>query len=184
LIFCIVLFRNCLLISYIYVLDDIKQLIMTFEIELTRKDYLNYQTYYFAKRMFKQMFFYFILGIVFIEFSINSQTKLDVATATVYAAIYAAIFWLATYYRYIRPKKAWKKHFIGKVLLQFTNDGIIMGNSNAIHQWSTVKSFEKSKTTYYIFLDGNLVIIIPQQFLRPETEVDFIALIKQKANIA
>ena len=156
---------------------------MRLEIELTRKDYLNYQKYYFVKRTFKQMFFYFILGIVFIEVSVNSQTKVGIPTAIIYAAIYTTIFWLATYYTYIRPKKVWKTYPAGKLLLQFTNDGIILGNSKYTYQLSTVSGFEKSKTTYYIFLRADHVIIIPKRFLAPATEIDLVALIKQKANI-
>jgi hypothetical protein len=97
-------------------LGDINALTMRLEIELTRRDYLNYQRYYFMKRTFKQMLFYFILGIVFIESSINNQTQLGVPTAIIYANIYTAIFGVATYYTYVRPKKVWKKYFVGKLL--------------------------------------------------------------------
>ena len=161
---------------------------MKLEIEITRKDYSDYHTFYFIRKRLKWFILYCVCGIIFIQFFIN-KPNFSLKTDIVYCLIYITIFWLAAYFNLRKSRKLPKEggYMLGKKQIELKND-LIVGQSKESHisyPWKAVRSLGQSKTAFYVFLETNSFIIIPKRhFQNDHDKLTFVSLINERANIA
>ncbi len=153
--------------------------------EITGKDYLDFNKYYFKKkRLAKVLVFGLLLSIAipFLEEEVIDVSLLDILMSIV---LFNTIFLGFLYWSLVRASNLPSKKgvFLGnKKYIIGDNEVIEEGeNSTSTIKWSGVKSLESGPNAIYLFVDNIAALIIPNRvFINDEARDEFILNIQSK----
>ena len=180
--------RKITLQGQVLAFDTTYTAIMKLEIEITRQDYVDFNTFIFFKTRVWRTVLTGIIGLVVMQVLINlSRTHIDMGGLIVSSAFYIAAYCFLIYRGLLKAKKAPQADgsILGHKVVEFTEDGISAKDkdSQSQYNWSAIKSIEESKKAFYLFIDTNMAMVIPKRSFENEFErQSFTDFSKKKIN--
>jgi hypothetical protein len=142
---------------------------MKLTVEISRKDYADFNKFHFIKIRMKRSVF--TAGLIFLFFMIYLKED-GIWIALAYSLFSVALYILLLYIALSRTGKVPKddSSILGRREMEFGEKDIscITENSSSNHNWKLVKNFEQGKNAYYIYVDVNMVYIIPKRYFETE----------------
>jgi hypothetical protein len=156
---------------------------MKIEANITRKDYGEFNQYYFLKKgIIARNKWLFLLLFLFILFLRNIRNNFDILSFV--KDIFIDIVLFLIFYKillYVVVKIAEKTSInngavIGKRTFTLTEEELIEeSNVNRNYQkWSSILSLDENKNLIFLFIDNNVAYIIPKRDFKDKNEEELI----------
>ncbi len=142
-------------------------------VDITRQDYVDFNKFHFMKTGFKKTILTYLIALILMELYLNKD-GFNLFATSFSSILFILVCWFLTYNRLNKTKKIPidDGSFLGETEFDFLEDKILYKkyNSEGNVSWSTIKSFEESKTTYYLYIDRIVAYVIPKRFFTNENE--------------
>jgi hypothetical protein len=162
---------------------------MEITVDLTRKDYADFNKYYFLKKRLKRSFYIVLVGAFIITVFLNIDSPFDLETYLLTflmsATIYCLVFfgWMLFAMKLTGRLPSENGSILGKKKFKVTDEGLLEeseSNTN-LQKWKGIKSVETNENSVFIFVDKIAAYVIPKRFFKDEAQQnDFIRIIEQK----
>lgn len=162
---------------------------MEINIDLTRKDYANFNKYYFLKYGLKKRIYIVIIFALALPLVIHSGHPFDLLTYLTTIIIVGPLFGLiyigGMTFLMIQTKKLPSDNgtILGRKKFIVTDEGLIeeSENNKNLQKWKGIRSVETNNNSVFIFIDSIAAYIIPKRFFKDEIEQqNFIRIISEK----
>lgn len=157
---------------------------MKLVVDITREDYADFFKFHFMKTGFKKsiVFYFFLLMICLIIINLR---EFGWTQTIIFTFVYAILVYFILI-RWINKSKIIPLDggsFLTETEYDFTDHKIFYKNENSEGSidWSMIKTFEESKTAYYLYIDRIVAYVIPKRFFLNEQEkLTFQELVKRQ----
>lgn len=159
---------------------------MKLTIDITRRDYLDFNKHHFIKtRLFRTI----ITGVVTIAVLqyILSRDGFDLNSCIISSVASAITYFFAVYMSLLYTEKVPKDDgsILGLREFDFMEDEISCKTSTSSSHinWVSIKTIEKGRNAFYLYMDTNMALIIPKRYLKSEKEFnEFEQMVQTKIN--
>lgn len=163
---------------------------MTFKInyEIKREDYSEFNKYHFLKTRLKRTIISGGVLLIVLQIFLNSEEFYLIPTI-LSTVVFALVYFLVIRRSLIKTNRIPLENgnILGQKVLIFSESEITHSDnsSNGTIQWKAIKSVQKGKTAYYLYLDTIMAIIIPFRYFKDNLErIDFENFVEKKINNA
>ena len=148
---------------------------MKLTIDITREDYADYNKFHFVKTRLKRSIIVILATLIIVEIFLNKD-KFDL-TSTIISSIAGVGMYVFIIYRSFNKIKKIPVdggHILGQKEIEFTEEKYYSKtkNSEGSAEWSTIKSIEENKKSFYLYVDKNMAIMVPKRVFKDETEMN------------
>ncbi|CAN5470936.1 hypothetical protein BH11BAC1_BH11BAC1_30040 [soil metagenome] len=161
---------------------------MKLEIEITRKDYADFNKFHYLKYKFRRSTLTILVVLILLQLILNGKNfslgKTIVSTITALLVYFGIIYFALSKSKKIPSADG---SILGKREMEFLEDSIKYKSETGegTRTWASIKKLEEGKNAYYLYLDANMGVIVPKRFFSSEAaKNDFVDLVKRKINIA
>jgi len=162
---------------------------MEIEVEITRKDFVSYNAYFFYRKRIRQRIITILVVSVFLSVIVNYGHPVTFTSFLVGFILAAAIFTLFTFglgYLFILATgsiPAKNGSVLGKRKYKITDAGLAeeSATNSSIQKWEGIKSVEENRDLIFVFTDKIAGYLIPKRSFRNQEEMEqFVGMIKEK----
>jgi hypothetical protein len=157
---------------------------MKLHTEITRQDYAEYNRYHFFQTKLKKTIFLGLLTLISIQLILNREHfELVETIVSTIVAITIFIFLLNRNLNKTKNIPDNNGTILGEKEYDFTVNNITYNtkDSKGTIEWSLIKYQKESPTTFYLYTDSIMAIIIPKRYFKNSQELDeFRELISQR----
>jgi hypothetical protein len=165
------------------------------EVEITRKDFVNFNRYWYFKKKLKSRVWLILVFAFGLPLILNSNTDFNLAgylgtvivSGVLFGSIFLGLMWFILGFTGNTPDKGGS--ILGAKKFSITENALIEdSDSNRNEQrWKSIKSIEENGSAIFIFIDNIAAYIIPKRGFKDEVEqqafVDLMELnIKRASN--
>ena len=162
---------------------------MEINIELTRKDYADFNQYWFLKTKLRSRIYIIIsFALVFAlvlnvgeDFSLTQFLIDTIIFGLPFAAIYFILILIGLRATGKMPSE--KGSVLGKKKFIIEEEGLVEETefNRNVQKWNGIMEIDENKNAILIFVDNMAAYIIPKRFFKNEDEkVNFLAALKEK----
>ena len=151
---------------------------MEIEVEVTRKDFANFNRYWYFKKKLKSrawpiLIFAFGLPLILnknVEFNLAGYLGTVLVIGVLFGTLFLGIMWLTLGFTGSVPDKGGS--ILGLKKFSISEDAFIEDSeSNRNEQrWKSIKSIEENKNAVFVFVDNIAAYIIPKRGFKDEEE--------------
>jgi hypothetical protein len=156
-------------------------------VELTRKDFANFNRYWYFKKKLKQRMIFIIIFALVISVFENGGHRFDffvylftvVSILVLFGVSFFALMWLMLTFSGNLPSE--NGSVLGKKKFILSEDGFVeeSENSKSSQKWKSIKAVEENGNAIFVFVDNIAAYIVPKRFFKDEIEQsEFINYIK------
>jgi len=163
---------------------------MEIQIDVNRKDYINFNKYYYKKGLKRRLIIVLIVVIglpIFMNigkpFELHELLINMIITTIVFSSVFLGIGYISIRRTGRLPSD--KGSILGKKTITVTDEGLISEseNSKTIQKWSGIRSIEQNDDMIFIFVDKIAAYIIPKRFFNDQIHIDsFLKKLDEKIN--
>ena len=164
---------------------------MEINVEITRKDFIGFNKYYYLKKGLKKRLMIYLIVIIVLPLIMSIGRTFDlfdilidmVMTAFIFGLIYFGLGYLSINLTGKLPSS--NGSIIGKRKYIITNNGFVeeSENNTNIQNWNSIKSIEQNREMIFIFVDKIAAYIIPKRYFKSQERVDeFIQKLNSEMN--
>ena len=165
---------------------------MEIEIEFTRKDYLEFNKYYYFKKRIKRALivpaFFVLLWLILLNFNRPFNPILILIELVVFSLAWGVFMFISYKLSLIRISRMpdEKGEIIGEKTYILSDDGLkeISKNGESFIKWIGVKSLEENENYVFIFIDKIMAHVIPKRYFSDTLELqEFMSILKSNIKI-
>lgn len=158
---------------------------MKLEIEITRKDFLNFNVDHFLRTQLTNTIVISLAGLLALQLFIHhNRTVSDTKLVLLSSLLYFIAYFLWVYYTLNRSKDVPQNNgtILGLKTWEFNDDGITYADkhSQGHYNWDVVNSFKESKRAFYLYVDRHVAIVVPKRvFNSSAVKKEFVELVNK-----
>ena len=153
---------------------------MEINVEVSRKDYSNFNKYYFFHKGIKTRLIIYFITILVLPIIINIGSDFNFIvflismfiTAVIFGVLYFGLGYLSMSFSGKLPSA--NGSILGKRKFTITNEGLIEesdSNTN-IQKWNSIKSIEQNNELIIVFIDKIAAYVIPKRFFTDNEQMN------------
>jgi hypothetical protein len=147
---------------------------MKLQIEITRRDFLEFNEYHFLKFKLKTTVitsFIVLLGLLLILNNENFNLLKTIAGSLIYVLLFFSIIKINLWETFKTPNE--NGEILGEKEIEITEESIQYNSKNTQtkRNWYTILFFKESQGAFYLYTDSVLAIVIPKRYFKNENDM-------------
>lgn len=139
---------------------------MKLSFEINREDYADFNKFHFLKTRLKRTILTGTITILALQLILNKDDFN--LTATTISTLVCIILYFLIYYVFLNNTKNIPSDngtILGQRDMEFADNEIRCktDTSNTTSAWTTIKTLEKGRNSFYLYVDTNMAYIIPKR---------------------